>query len=226
MIEQGCTDDKNDPNQSGGARRAAGWLLALALWTVATLAQGQQSPDNLVKEVAEGVLGALREDPDLRAGNQTKMAQLIEQKIAPHFAFDRMTRLAVGKAWRQATDAQRKDLMEQFRQLLVHSYSAAWTAYQDIVVDIKPLRMQPGDDDVVVKTEIKRPGDAPPVPVNYSMYKTDSTWKVYDVSVEGVSLLTTYRSSFAEEIRKGGIDGLIKSLREKNAQTAKQSKHP
>jgi phospholipid transport system substrate-binding protein len=193
----------------------------LALWTAAALAQGQQSPDSLVKQVADDVLGALREDPDLRDGNQTKMAQLIEQKIAPHFAFDRMTRLAVGKAWRQATDAQRKDLMEQFRRLLVRSYSAAWTAYENIVVEIKPLRMQPGDDDVVVKTEIKRLGDAPPVPVNYSMFKTDSTWKVYDVSVEGVSLLTTYRSSFAEEIRKGGIDGLIKSLREKNAQTAK-----
>ena len=201
------------------ARRAAGWLLALTLWTVAALAQGQQSPDNLVKAVADDVLRALRDDPDLRNGDQTKMAQLIEQKIAPHFAFDLMTRLAVGRPWRQATDAQRKELMEQFRQLLVRSYSAAWTAYQNIAVDIKPLRMQSGDDDVVVRTEIKRPGDAPPIPVNYSLYKTDSTWKVYDVSVEGVSLLTTYRSSFAEEIRKGGIDGLIESLREKNAQT-------
>ena len=196
------------------------WLLVLALWTVPALAQGQQSPDNLVKEVAADVLGALREDRDLRDGNQTKMALLIEQKIAPHFAFERMTRLAVGKAWRQATDAQRKDLMEQFRQLLVRSYSAAWTAYQNIDVDVKPLRMQPSDDDVVVKTEIRRPGGAPPVPVNYSMYKTDSAWKVYDVSIEGVSLVTTYRSSFAEEIRKGGVDGLIKSLRKKNAQTA------
>jgi phospholipid transport system substrate-binding protein len=183
------------------------------------LAQGQQSPDNLVKQVADDVLGALREDPDLRNGNQTKMAQLIEQKIAPHFAFERMTRLAVGKAWRQATEAQRKDLMEQFRKLLVRSYSAAWSAYQNIAVNVKPLRMQPSDDDVVVKTEITRPGDAPPVAVNYSMYKTDSTWKVYDVTVEGLSLVTTYRSSFAEEIRKGGIDGLIKSLRDKNAQT-------
>jgi phospholipid transport system substrate-binding protein len=209
-----------------GGRRAAGGLLALALWTVAALAQGQQSPDNLVKEVADDVLRALREDPDLRAGNQTKMAQLIEQKIAPHFEFERMTRLAVGKAWRQATDGQKKALMEQFRQLLVRSYSAAWTAYQDIVVDVKPLRMQPGDDDVVVRTVIKRPGDAPPVEANYSLYKTDSKWKVYDVSVEGVSLLTTYRSTFAEEIRRGGIDGLIKSLREKNAQTAQTKKQP
>jgi phospholipid transport system substrate-binding protein len=200
-------------------RRVAGWLLALVLWTVAALAQGQQSPDNLVKGVADDVLHALRADPDLRAGDQTKMAQLIEQKIAPHFEFERMTRLAVGKAWRQATDEQKKALMEQFRQLLVRSYSAAWTAYQDVVVDVKPLRMQPGDDDVVVKTVIKRPGDAPPIEVNYSLYKTDSKWKVYDVSVEGVSLLTTHRSTFAEEIRKGGIDGLIKSLREKNAQT-------
>lgn len=212
-------------SRAGGCR-AAGWLLALTLWTVAALAQGQQSPDNLVKEVAADVLRALREDPDLRAGDQTKMAQLIEQKIAPHFEFERMTRLAVGKAWRQATDGQKKALVEQFRQLLVRSYSAAWTAYQNVVVDMKPLRMQPGDDDVVVKTAIKRPGDAPPIEVNYSLYKTDSKWKVYDVSVEGVSLLTTYRSTFAEEIRKGGIDGLIKTLREKNAQTAGAEKQP
>jgi len=203
-----------------GGRRAAGWLLALALWTVPAWAQGEQSPDNQVKEVADDVLRALREDPDLRAGNRTKMAQLIEQKIAPHFDFDRMTRLAVGKAWRQATDGQKKALMELFRQLLVRSYSAAWTAYENVAVDVKPLRMQPGDDDVVVRSVIKRPGDAPPIEVNYSMYKTDSKWKVYDVSVEGVSLVTTYRSTFAEEIRKGGIEGLIKSLREKNAQTA------
>ena len=209
-----------------GARRAAGWLLALALWTVAASAQGQQSPDNLVKEVADDVLRALREDPDLRTGSQAKMAQIIEQKIAPHFAFERMTRLAVGKAWRQATDGQKKALMEQFRQLLVRSYSAAWTVYQNVVVDMKPLRMQPGDDDVVVKTEIKRPGDAPPIAVNYSMFQADSTWKVYDVSVEGVSLVTTYRSSFAEEIRKGGIDGLIKSLRDKNAQIARPERQP
>lgn len=187
---------------------------------MAALAQGQQSPDNLVKGVAEDVLRALREDPDLRAGNHTKMAQLIERTIAPHFDFERMTRLAVGKGWRQATDAQKKALSEQFRQLLVRSYSTAWSAYQNIVVDVKPMRMQPSDDDVVVRTAIKRPGDAPPIEVNYSMYKTDAEWKVYDVSVDGVSLVTTYRSTFAEEIRKGGIDGLIKSLREKNAQAA------
>ena len=170
---------------------------------MAALAQGQQSPDNLVKGVADDVLHALREDPDLRAGNQTKMAQLIEQKIAPHFEFERMTRLAVGKAWRQATDGQKQALMEQFRQLLVRSYSAAWTAYQDVVVDVKPLRMQPGDDDVVVKTEIKRPGGAPPIEVNYSMFKADSKWKVYDVSVDAASLVTTYRQYFRRRNPEG-----------------------
>jgi phospholipid transport system substrate-binding protein len=207
-----------------GDRRAAGCLIALALWAVPALAQVQQPPDKLVKEVADDVLRALREDPDLRTGNPAKMAQLIERRIAPHFDFERMTRLAVGKAWREATDEQKKAIMEQFRQLLVRSYSAAWTAYQNIVVDVKPVRMQPGGDDVVVKSEIKRPGGEPPIEVNYSMYKADSGWKVYDVTVDGVSLVTTYRSTFAEEIRKGGIDGLIKSLREKNAQGAPPTK--
>jgi phospholipid transport system substrate-binding protein len=135
-----------------------------------------------------------------------------------------MTRLAVGRSWREATDDQKKTLIEQFRQLLVRSYSTAYSAYRNIVVEVKPVRMQPGEDDVQVKSEIKLPGGAPPVNVDYAMYKSNSDWKVYDVIVDGVSLVTTYRSSFAEEIRQSGIDGLIKSLREKNTQPASAKK--
>ena len=195
---------------------ALGLSLALTLG-VSTLVFAQDAPDKVVKNVADDVLNALRQDPDLRAGSQTKMAELIEQKVAPHFDFERMTRLAVGRSWRQATPEQQKALIEQFRSLLVRSYSTAYSAYRNIVIEVKPLKLQPGDEDVLVRSEIKLPGGAPPVGVDYSMFKSDSEWKVYDVTVEGVSLVTTYRNTFAEEIRQNGIDGLIKSLQEKNA---------
>ena len=140
------------------------------------------------------------------------MAQLLEEKIAPHFDFERMTRLAVGRSWRQASPEQQTQLVSEFRALLVRSYSNAYSAYNHIVVDVKPLKLRPSDEDVQVKTQIRLPGGAPPVSVDYSMVKSSSDWKVYDVSVDGVSLVTTYRTSFTEEVNKGGIDGLIKSL--------------
>ena len=199
-----------------GMRAVCGGLVALALWGGAAIAQ--TPPDKLVKDVANDVLRSLREDPDLRTGSQSKMSELIEKKVAPHFDFERMTRLAVGRSWRDASEEQKKALIEQFRQLLVRSYSTAYSAYRNIVVDVKPARLKEGDEDVQVRSEIKLPGGAPPVNVDYAMYKNDAEWKVYDVIVDGVSLVTTYRSSFSEEIRQNGIDGLIKSLREKNTQ--------
>jgi len=201
-----------------GMRAVCGGLVALALWGGAAIAQAQTPPDKLVKDVANDVLRSLREDPDLRTGSQSKMSELIEKKVAPHFDFERMTRLAVGRSWRDASEEQKKALIEQFRQLLVRSYSTAYSAYRNIVVDVKPARLKEGDEDVQVRSEIKLPGGAPPVNVDYAMYKNDAEWKVYDVIVDGVSLVTTYRSSFSEEIRQNGIDGLIKSLREKNTQ--------
>ena len=144
-----------------------------------------------------------------------KFAELLEQKVAPHFDFERMTRLAVGRGWRQATPEQQKTLVDLFHRLLIRTYSAAYSAYANITIDVKPARMQPADEDVQVRTEIKVPNGGPPITVDYSMYKSSAAWKIYDVTVEGVSLLTTYRSTFAEEIRQGGIDGLIKSLQDK-----------
>ena len=176
------------------------------------VARAQLPPDELVKSVANDVLKIVREDQALRAGDTARMAQLIEEKIVPHFDFERMTRLAVGRSWRQATPEQQKQLIDQFRTLLVRSYSAAYSAYKDIVVEVKPLKLQPNDEDVQVKTLIKLPGGAPPVNVDYSMFKASPDWKVYDITVNGVSLVTTYRSTFAEEVNKGGIDGLIQTL--------------
>jgi phospholipid transport system substrate-binding protein len=203
---------------------AAALLVATAGLLPAPQAFAQKAPDELVKNVAEDVLAIVRQDRALREGDTSRMAQLIEEKIVPHFDFERMTRLAVGRAWRQATPEQRQQLMDEFRKLLVRSYSAAYSTYNHIVVEVKPLRLQPGEEDVQVKTLIKLPGGAPPVGVDYSMVKASSDWKVYDVTVDGISLVTTYRSTFAEEVNKGGIEGLIQSLVQLNA--AKTAQRP
>jgi len=184
---------------------------------VAQALAAEEAPDALVQSVAADVLKIIQQDRELRAGSQSKMAELIEAKIVPHFDFQRMTRLAVGRNWRQATPAQQKQLVDEFRTLLVRSYSTAYSAYRDIEVEVKPVRLQPSDEDVQVRTLIKLPSGAPPVSVDYSMFKASSSWKVYDVTVDGVSLVTTYRSTFADQVSKGGIDGLVKSLAEMNA---------
>jgi phospholipid transport system substrate-binding protein len=198
------------------------WLLPALLFAVLLpqRALAQPAPDALVRSVADDVLRIVQQDRELRAGDTSKMAQLIEEKIVPHFDFERMTRLAVGRNWREATPQQRQALVNEFRTLLVRSYSAAYSAYRHIVVEVRPLKVQPGEDDVQVKSQIKLPGGAPPVNVDYSMVKNSEDWKVYDVTVDGVSLVTTYRSTFTEEVRKGGVDGLIQSLKDLNAAKA------
>ena len=199
-----------------------GLLLAGAVW-LAPPALAALAPDELVKSVANDLLAIVREDKALKAGDTSRMAQLLEEKIAPHFDFKRMTRLAVGRSWRQATPEQQEQLVSEFRALLVRSYSNAYSAYNHIVVDVKPLKLQPSDDDVQVKTQIRLPGGAPPISVDYSMVRNSEDWKVYDVTVDGVSMVATYRTTFAEEVNKGGIDGLIKSLAALNsAQAAPQ----
>jgi phospholipid transport system substrate-binding protein len=197
-------------------RSIAGLLAVIAVLLPGAVA-AQTPPDELVKRVADDVLKIIQQDRELAAGSQSKMAQLIEEKIVPNFDFERMTRLAVGKSWRQATPEQQKALMDEFRTLLLRSYSSAYGAYKFIVIEVKPLKLQPDDDDVQVKTLIKLPGGAPPVNVDYSMFKGAAAWKVYDVTVDGVSMVTTYRSTFSDQIQKSGIDGLIKTLADTNA---------
>ena len=196
--------------------RAALVLLA-ALLPLAPAPAAEEPPDVLVQRVAGDVLKIIQQDRELRAGSQSKMAELIEEKIVPHFDFQRMTRLAVGRSWRQATPEQQKQLVDEFRVLLVRSYSTAYSAYRDIEVEVKPLRLQPSDEDVQVRTLIKLPNSAPSVSVDYAMFKASTSWKVYDVTVDGISLVTTYRSTFADQVSKSGIEGLIESLREMNA---------
>lgn len=203
------------------ARLAGAAILTLLAIEAAAEAD---APDALVRKTTEEVLTIVRNDKDIRAGNTVKMAQLIDEKVAPHFDFDRMTRLAVGRTWREATPAQRETLIKQFRTLLVRSYSAAFTAYANISVDYRPLKLKPEATEATVQTLIKLPGGAQSIGVDYDMNGTPEGWKVYDVSVAGASLIINYRNVFAQEIQKGGIDGLIKSLVEKN--TAKTPPPP
>jgi phospholipid transport system substrate-binding protein len=169
----------------------------------------------LVKRIAEETLTAIRSDKDLQAGNPAKIKQLIESKLVPNFDTARMTALAMGRNWRTATPEQQKQLTEQFKTLLIRTYSNALTNYRDNTMNYKPLRMNAGDTEVVVRTEVTRPGQAP-VPIDYSMEKTPEGWKAYDVVVAGVSLVTNYRDEFNDVVKSSGVDGLIKALADKN----------
>ena len=172
-------------------------------------------PDALIKNTTQEVLAIVKQDKDIQAGSQKRALELVDAKVLPHFNFTRMTRLAVGKYWRTATPEQRKILESEFRNLLVRTYTKAFTVYRDQKVDIKPLKMADGATEVTVRTIIVKPGGQP-IPVDYDMEKTADGWKVYDLLVEGVSLVTSYRGTFADQIQKAGIDGLM----EKNQASA------
>ncbi|MFO1317331.1 MAG: ABC transporter substrate-binding protein [Burkholderiales bacterium] len=193
------------------ARAAA----ALAFAAAAAGALAQEAPDAMVKRVAEDVLQITRTDPKVQAGDKQRIKEVVETKLLPNFDFERITALAMGRNWRQATPDQQKELVEQFRQLLVRTYSGALTQYRDQTMDYKPLRAEANATEVTVRTEVIRKGQAP-VQIDYSMAKTPGGWKVYDVIVAGVSLVTNYRDEFNEQVKGGGIDGLIKTLVAKN----------
>lgn len=173
-------------------------------------------PDVLIKNTAQEVLTIVKQDKDIRSGDKKKVLDLVEAKVLPHFDFERMTRLAVGKGWRTASPEQKKSLVTEFRNLLVRTYTNAFTGYKDQTLEVKPLRMPAGADEVTVKSLILKPG-AQPIAVDYEMEKTADGWKAYDLSVEGASLVTTYRGTFADQVAQSGIDGLIKMLADKNA---------
>ncbi|HET6757473.1 MAG TPA: ABC transporter substrate-binding protein [Burkholderiales bacterium] len=191
-------------------------LLQTVLLTAAfaVAAYAEQSPDALVKQTSQEVIDVLKQDKELASGSQDKLLELVEAKVLPHFDFARMTRLTVGKHWNRASGEQKEALQREFKNLLIRTYSAAFTGYQNQTVEVKPLRADPKDS-ATVQTVVNRPGGKP-IEVNYDLGKTPNGWKVYDVTIEGVSLVTNYRSTFATEIQQGGIDGLIKALREKN----------
>lgn len=175
----------------------------------------QEAPDALIQHVTEDVLEIVRKDKDIQNGNANKAIELVDKKVLPHFNFQHMTALAVGKEWRKATPQQQQQLTAEFKTLLVRTYSNALTSYKNQKVVYKPFKMNPGDADVLVRTEVLQPGSKP-VQLDYSLEKLDAGWKVYDVVVAGISLVTNYRDQFGQEIRNGGIDGLIASVAAKN----------
>lgn len=194
--------------------RASLVCLPLLFAPLASIA-AQEAPDALVKSVTDDVLSILKQDKDLQAGDHRKAMSLIEDKVSPHFDFPRMTSLAVGQGWRQANPGQREALTREFRTLLVRTYANALTSYRNQTVTVKPSPGAPKEGDTSVHTEINQPGTKP-ITVDYRLAKSGDSWKVFDVAIDSVSLVTNYRGSFATEISKGGPDGLIKSLQEKN----------
>ncbi|WP_408646863.1 MlaC/ttg2D family ABC transporter substrate-binding protein [Sulfuriferula plumbiphila] len=204
---------------------AGKWLVAgLAALSLLVVAHGQAAgadvaPDVLVKTTTQEVVAILKKDKDIQAGDTRKIYELVDAKILPNFDFNHMTMLAVGKYWPRATPAQRQLLIQEFRTLLVRTYASSLTAFNNQAIEFKPFSMAPEATDVTVQTQVKQPG-AQPIPIDYSMEKTPFGWKVYDVAIDGVSLVTNYRSSFGSEIRQSGIDGLIRTLASRNQQNA------
>ena len=207
-----------------------------ALLTVTTLAfashalaQAPEAPDVLVKRISQEVLDIAKADKEIQGGNQRRVLDLVETKILPYVDFQRMTALAAGRFWRDATPEQQKQLTGEFRSLLVFTYSGAISQVKDQRVEFKPLRMVEGDTEVEVRSQVVQTRGEP-IQLNYRLAKSASGWKIYDVNVLGAWLVETYKSNFATEISRGGIDGLIKTLADKNkrlgdsaAKTAKAS---
>jgi len=193
--------------------RRAILLGALALFALPALAQ--EGPDALVKRVSQEVLQVIKTDPKVQAGDQARIREVIETKLVQHFDFTRMTALAMGRNWAKATPEQQKRLADEFKSLLVRTYSNALVQYRNQEIDYKPLRADANATEVTVRTEVVRPGQ-PPVSIDYSLTRSAAGWRAYDVIVGGVSLVTNYRDEFNEQIRQGGVDGLVNSLAARN----------
>ena len=195
-------------------------LLAVLAVVASGAAAAQEAPDALVKRVSQEVLQIVRSDPLVQAGNEQRIKEVIESKLLPHFDFTRMTALAMGRNWRSASPEQQKRLVDEFRALLVRTYSGALSQYRNESIDYKPLRAEPNASDVTVRTQVVRQSGQP-VQIDYAMEKTPEGWKAYDIIVAGVSLVTNYRDEFNAQVQSGGIDGLIKTLAAKNGGGAK-----
>ncbi|HEY0845396.1 MAG TPA: ABC transporter substrate-binding protein [Noviherbaspirillum sp.] len=190
---------------------------ALAFTATAT---AQEAPDALVKRISQEVLETAKNDKEIQGGNYKRVLDLVEAKVLPHIDFQRMTALAAGRFWREATPEQQKQLTNEFRTLLVYTYSGAISQVKDQKLEFKPMRGDPSDTEVEVRSQVIQPRGGDPIQLNYRLEKLPSGWKIYDVNVLGAWLVETYKGNFAAEINKGGIDGLIKTLSEKNKKLA------
>ena len=194
-------------------------LIAITLLCFVNIAFAIEAPDALVKRTAESVLEIVKSDADIQAGNQSKIFALAEEKILPNFNFERVSRLVLGKNWTRATAEQKASFQQEFRALLLRTYATALSKYKDQKIEFLPLRMIDDAKTASVKTKIIQDGGQP-IEVNYSLAQEDDVWKVYDIVIEGVSLVTNYRGQFSQEVRQNGLDSLIKKLANKNAAAA------
>lgn len=201
-------------------RLARIFLLSLVL-SVPLAGAAELGPDALVRQITDDVMNAILKDKALQAGDKQKALALAEQKILPHIDFRAMTQLALGRNWSKASPAQREQVVSGFRNMLIRTYSNAIGTYQGQKMEVKPTRMDPGDTDVTVRNSYLSPG-RPAVQVDYRMEKTPDGWKIYDIVFDGVSLVATYRSEFAQQVRQGGIEGLIARLDQKRDAAAQK----
>jgi len=214
-------------NRRNWMLRSSAWTLGAGLMASATCVPlialaAEDAPDALIKRVATEVLEAVKADADIQKGDMAKVMALVDGKIMPNVNFGRMTAMAVGRFWRQATPEQQKRLQDEFKTLLVRTYSGALAQVKDQSLFFRPLRAAPTDAEVVVRSEVRGKGD--PIQLDYRMEKTDGGWKIYDLNVLGVWLVETYRTQFAQEAQAKGIDGLIDSLVARNKANAKPAK--
>ncbi|MBF5039712.1 ABC transporter substrate-binding protein [Methylophilus sp. VKM B-3414] len=191
------------------------WWMAAAMWLVSGVAMAAMAPDQLVKKTADDVIEVIKSDKDIQAGNQQKIFSLAEEKILPNFDFEKVSRLVLGKNWTNASPDQKTAFQAEFKTLLLRTYATALSKYKNQVIEYKPFRMESGADTATVKTAIQQPG-GDPIAVDYTLGKKGDDWKVFDIVIEGVSLVTNYRSQFAQEIRQNGLDSLTKKLADKN----------
>ena len=190
----------------------------------AVVAKAAQPADVFIRGLTDDVMGSVKQDKTLQTGDLRKVIALVDAKILPYVNFQRMTASAVGKNWRQATPEQQKRLQDEFKTLLIYTYAGAVAQIRDQVVEVRPLRAQADDADVVVRTVVKGKGE--PISLDYRLERAGDGWKIYDVNVLGAWLVQTYQSSFAQEVSASGMDGLIAKLSERNKQLAARKPAP
>ncbi len=200
------------------AQFAASFVAAMTLGLAPLAHAADEAPDVMIKRLSDEVMASIKSDKSLQGGDINRIMALVDSKIMPNVNFQRMTAAAVGPAWRQATPEQRKRLQDEFKTLLIRTYSGALDQVNDQLISVKPLRAESADTEVVVRTEIRGRGD--PIQLEYRMEKTPTGWKIYNLNVLGVWLVETYRSQFAQEISAKGVDGLIATLTERNRANA------
>ena len=200
-------------------------LFTLLVVCAGSASAQQEAPDVLVKRVSGEILELAKTDKQIQAGNQQRIMEVVQAKVIPHVNFQRMTAMAAGRFWREATPEQQAALTTEFRSLLIYTYSGAISQVRNQVLEFKPMRSGADDDEVEVRSMVIQPRGEP-IQLNYRLEKTASGWKIYDVNILGAWLVETYKGTFAAEINKGGMDGLIRALAERNKRLAANPPKP